>query len=101
MSLTITSGASVVMRASASRYRVTGSISSAQPEANARHDVPTIRVFGPRRNHSNRPGSTSVSLPANQTGPFYLLVVADGDHSVAESNELNNVAVRFIQINGS
>ena len=64
-------------------------------QLNAVRNVPALAT------DATHPGSTSVPLPANQTGPFYLLVVADGDHSVAESNELNNVAVRFIQINGS
>ena len=44
--------------------------------------------------------SMSVPLPSDRTGLFYLLVVADGDKTVAEANELNNVAARFIQING-
>ena len=64
-------------------------------QLNAVRNVPALAT------DATHPGSTSVPLPANQTGPFYLLVVADGDQSVAESNELNNVAVRFIQINGS
>ena len=43
-------------------------------------------------------GSATVPLPAGTTGNFYVLVVADGAQSVAESNESNNVVARFIQI---
>jgi subtilase family serine protease len=44
-------------------------------------------------------GSTSVTLPAVvATGTYYLMAVADGDGTVAEASEANNVAARSISI---
>ena len=43
-------------------------------------------------------GSTTVRLPSGTTGNFYVIIAADGDAVVAESNESNNVVARFIQI---
>ena len=63
-------------------------------------DVPlggsrAVPVVSP--NTSNT-GSTTMTLPAGMVGNFYVLVVADGDQAVAESNEFNNLVARFIQI---
>ena len=63
-------------------------------------DVPlggsrAVPVVAP--NTSNT-GSSTMTLPAGMVGNFYVLVVADGDQTVAESNEFNNVVARFIQI---
>jgi trimeric autotransporter adhesin len=54
-----------------------------------------VPVLAP--NTSNT-GSTTVTLPSGYSGNYYILVVGDGDQSVAESNEMNNIVVRFIQI---
>ena len=44
-------------------------------------------------------GSTTVTLPASTSGRYYVLVVADGTGTVAESIETNNVLPRFLMIN--
>jgi subtilase family serine protease len=44
-------------------------------------------------------GSTTVTLPASASGRYYVLIVADGTGTVAESIETNNVLPRFIMIN--
>ena len=56
-------------------------------------DVPALATDA---SHS---ATTIVALPTNRTGGMYLLFVADGAQAVAESNETNNVAARFIQVN--
>ena len=56
-------------------------------------DVPALATDA---SHS---ATTTVALPTNRTGGMYLLFVADGAQAVAESNETNNVAARFIQVN--
>lgn len=43
-------------------------------------------------------GSTTVTLPSGVSGNYYIIVVADGDLTVGESNESNNTIARFIQI---
>jgi subtilase family serine protease len=43
-------------------------------------------------------GSAIVPLPAGTAGNYYVLVVADGDRTLPESNEANNTVARFIQI---
>jgi subtilisin family serine protease/uncharacterized membrane protein len=44
-------------------------------------------------------GSTPVTIPATTTsGSYYLLAKADGDDTVAETQETNNVAARLIQV---
>jgi subtilisin family serine protease len=44
-------------------------------------------------------GSTPVTIPATTTsGSYYLLAKADGDDTVAETQEANNVAARLIQV---
>jgi subtilase family serine protease len=64
-------------------------------QLNAVRNVPALAM------DATHAGSTSVPLPADKVGALYLLVVADGDQMVAESNEMNNVATRFIQISGN
>lgn len=41
---------------------------------------------------SNAPYTTTVQIPSTTTGTYYLLLVADGEEQVAESDEDNNVA---------
>jgi subtilase family serine protease len=48
--------------------------------------------------NTSNTGSSTMTLPAGMVGNFYVLIVADGDQTVAESNEFNNVVARFIQI---
>jgi subtilase family serine protease len=44
-------------------------------------------------------GSASITIPvATAPGIYYVVVVADGDHVVAESQEGNNIAVRAVQV---
>lgn len=57
-----------------------------------------VPVLAP--NTSNT-GSTTFTLPGGITGNYYIIIVADADQSVAESNESNNTVARFIQIAGS
>jgi subtilase family serine protease len=59
----------------------------------ATRDVPALAMDG------SHAASTTVVLPTNRTGGHYLLFVADGAQTVAESNEINNVSARFIQVN--
>ena len=42
--------------------------------------------------------STTVSLPADRSGTFYLLIVADADRAVQEASEGNNLAARVVQL---
>ena len=42
--------------------------------------------------------STAVPLPADRSGTFYLLIVADADQAVQEASEGNNLAARIIQL---
>jgi subtilase family serine protease len=44
-------------------------------------------------------GSTVLTLPAGVSGVYYILAVADGPGSIAESSETNNTAYRKITIN--
>ena len=44
-------------------------------------------------------GSVNVTLPSDVTGKYYLIAVADGGTTVAESNESNNTLIRLITIN--
>ena len=55
-------------------------------------DVPALAV------DASHTSTTSVPLPAGRSGTFYLLIVADALHAVAEYSEGNNVAARLIQI---
>ena len=55
-------------------------------------DVPEL---APRTSSA---ATTKLSIPAGLAGSYYLLIVADGDGSVAESSEVNNVAWRVVQI---
>jgi subtilase family serine protease len=48
--------------------------------------------------NTSNTGSMSVPLPPGMTGTFFLIVVADGNHAVAESSEANNTVARVIQI---
>ncbi|HET7218731.1 MAG TPA: CARDB domain-containing protein, partial [Vicinamibacterales bacterium] len=41
-------------------------------------------------------GSAVVQIPAGMSGPYYLLIVADGNGVVAESSETNNVRARSL-----
>jgi subtilase family serine protease len=54
-----------------------------------------VPVLGP--NLSNT-GSTTLTLPSGVSGNFYIIIVADGEQTVAESTESNNTVMRFIQI---
>jgi subtilase family serine protease len=69
-------------------------LDAADLQLDAVRDVPAL---SPDATHA---GTTSVALPAGTAGGRYLLIVADAGQAVAESNELNNVAARFIQISG-
>ena len=42
--------------------------------------------------------STTVPLPADRSGTFYVLIVADADRAVQETNEGNNLTARILQL---
>ncbi|HET7219571.1 MAG TPA: CARDB domain-containing protein [Vicinamibacterales bacterium] len=44
-------------------------------------------------------GSAVVQIPAGLSGPYYLLLVADGNGVITESSETNNVRARSLTIN--
>jgi large repetitive protein len=48
--------------------------------------------------NTSNTGSATLTLPSGVSGNYYIIVVADGDQSVGESNESNNTVARFIQI---
>jgi subtilase family serine protease len=61
-------------------------------ELNGTRSVPALVP-----NTSNT-GSTTFTLPSGISGNYYIIIVADGGQTVAESNEFNNTVARFIQI---
>jgi subtilisin family serine protease/uncharacterized membrane protein len=57
------------------------------------HQVPALGGGG------SHPASITFSIPPNTAaGTYYVLAVADGDQTVVETQELNNVTARLIQI---
>jgi subtilase family serine protease len=48
--------------------------------------------------NTSNTGSTTFTLPSGVSGNYYIIIVADGGQTVAESNEANNTVARFIQI---
>jgi subtilase family serine protease len=67
-------------------------LDAADIQLNAGRAVPALAP-----NASNT-GSATVPLPSGTTGSFWIIVVADGDHTLAESSEFNNTIARLIQI---
>jgi subtilase family serine protease len=65
---------------------------AADRRLNVVREVPALAVDG------TSSATTIVPLPADRSGTFYLLVVADGAQAVAEYSEGNNVAARLLQI---
>ena len=57
--------------------------------------VRAVPVLAP--NTSNT-GSATMTLPGGVSGNYYIIVVADADQNVPESQESNNTIARFIQI---
>jgi subtilase family serine protease len=56
----------------------------------------TVPALGPGASSS---GSTSVTVPSGTaTGTWYLIARADSDGVVAETNELNDTALRVLQV---
>ena len=48
--------------------------------------------------NTSNTGSATMTLPGGVSGNYYIIVVADGDQTVPESQEANNTIARFIQI---
>ena len=55
---------------------------------------------GARRAEGSFASTTQIALPADKSGDFYLLMVADADQAVAETSEGNNLAARLLQLTG-
>ena len=63
-------------------------------------DIPLAaeRAVPPLAVNATNAGSTVVQIPADVSGAWYLILVADGDQVIVESSELNNHTPRAIQI---
>jgi subtilase family serine protease len=66
---------------------------SADPVFDAGDALIGSRVVPALASHTESLGQTSVTLPANLGGTFYLIARADADNAAVEVNELNNLAV--------
>lgn len=56
-----------------------------------------VPALGPGASNS---GSTTVTIPSNTAGTYYVIAKADADNAVAETQEGNNALARSIQIGG-
>ena len=57
------------------------------------------RTVGPLGTNATSTGTTVVTIPAGLApGRYYVLAIADGDHTVPESNEVNNQVFGGIQV---
>ena len=60
--------------------------------------LPEFRDVAALAQGASSAGTTVISIPAGLSGQWFLLIVADADAAVAESNEGNNVVPRAVSI---
>jgi subtilase family serine protease len=91
---TVRNGGAGAAAASTTRFYLSANMSldSADVMLEATQPVPGLLPDGVHM------ASTTVPLPADRSGTFYLLIVADADRAVQEASEGNNLAARIIQL---